>query len=352
MNSWIESHQSLAGHAKTRRAARLLKVSRPAIVGHLHFLWWWAIDAAPSGDLTAFEPEDIAEEAGWDGDANEFVDALINCRTDGEDSKGFLERTEEGKLLIHDWNDYAGKLVDKRNRDRDRKQKSRASFKVVDGHTQDCDTAKDVRVTSVGHPRDVHPCHADVHALQDRTGQDRTEQNIEGETQAEVEAKPTLPTLPSKSEDVTPEMIKAYERVVPPPKVIVAAHAVARHWPLGEAKKFYSHHEMKGWIPGNSKTKMKSWKAAMITWETSDFFPKSAAVAPSKDDDAVFGASPASNCVVPGFPEITAEVMERLQQRSAELTRQLTEESRAMLATHPMTPEQRSRLEHLTRRPQ
>jgi hypothetical protein len=185
-----------------------------------------------------------------------------------------------------------------------------------------------------------------------RTEQDRTGQNIEGETQAEVEAKPTLPTLPSKSEDVTPEMIKAYERVVPPPKVIVAAHAVARHWPLGEAKKFYSHHEMKGWIPGNSKTKMKSWKAAMITWETSDFFPKSAAVAPSKDDDAVFGASPASNCVVPGFPEITAEVMERLQQRSAELTRQLTEESRAMLATHPMTPEQRSRLEHLTRRPQ
>ena len=33
-----------------------------------------------------------------------------------------------------------------------------------------------------------------------------------------------------------------------------------------EAAKFIDHHTSKGWLIGNSKTKMKNWKAAVNTW--------------------------------------------------------------------------------------
>ena len=50
--AWIESHQELRHHYKTKRLARELKVTVAAAIGHLHCLWWWAIDFAPDGDLS------------------------------------------------------------------------------------------------------------------------------------------------------------------------------------------------------------------------------------------------------------------------------------------------------------
>lgn len=35
---------------------------------------------------------------------------------------------------------------------------------------------------------------------------------------------------------------------------------------FNEAEKFIDHHSSKGWLIGNSKTKMKDWKAAVRTW--------------------------------------------------------------------------------------
>src|SRR5688500_15173529 len=88
--AWIESHQELARHPKTRKAARLLGTSVPAVVGHLHCLWHWALDWAPYGDLTGFDVEQIADAGLWDGDAQTFVDALVECGVSGE--PGYLEQ--------------------------------------------------------------------------------------------------------------------------------------------------------------------------------------------------------------------------------------------------------------------
>jgi hypothetical protein len=46
---WIESHTNLARHPKTRRLCRLLDVSVPAAIGHLHLFWHWVLEFAPSG---------------------------------------------------------------------------------------------------------------------------------------------------------------------------------------------------------------------------------------------------------------------------------------------------------------
>lgn len=135
---WIESHQSLRDHPKLIRAARRLKITRPQLIGHLHCLWWWALDYAQDGDLSAYAVEDIADAAEWTGDAADFVGALAETARIG-DRPGFLEKQESGAFLIHDWYDYAGKLLDKRAMDAARKRASRRqdSSDASAGHPQD-----------------------------------------------------------------------------------------------------------------------------------------------------------------------------------------------------------------------
>ena len=117
--AWIESHQSLGKHKKLLRLAGLLKVKRVQLVGHLHYLWWWGMDNADIdgrlGDVTAFE---IAEAAEWEGDPEEFVEALV--------SVGFVEIID-GQYTLHDWYDYAGKLNERREKERERSRLRRAT---------------------------------------------------------------------------------------------------------------------------------------------------------------------------------------------------------------------------------
>ena len=112
--AWIESHQEVGRHPKTKKLARLLGVSLPAAVGHLHYLWWWALDFAPSGTLEKFDEYDIADAVHWDGEPEKLVDALTDV--------GYLDRDGNGVLRIHDWGEYAGKLLEKRAKDRARKR--------------------------------------------------------------------------------------------------------------------------------------------------------------------------------------------------------------------------------------
>lgn len=111
--AWIESHQEVGRHPKTKKLARLLGVSLPAAVGHLHYLWWWALDFAQDGGLDKYDADDIADAMQWDGDADQLVGALI--------ASGHIDETDDG-LVVHDWSEYAGKLLERRAKDRERKR--------------------------------------------------------------------------------------------------------------------------------------------------------------------------------------------------------------------------------------
>jgi hypothetical protein len=111
--AWIESHQSLGGHLKLRRLARELRIHRAQAIGHLHFLWWWALDNAPTGNLSALAPAEIAEVAEWPGSEDQFLAALKSC--------GWIDENGE----IHDWADYAGKIVTSRQSNRERQRLAR-----------------------------------------------------------------------------------------------------------------------------------------------------------------------------------------------------------------------------------
>ena len=106
--AWLKSHEELPTHAKTRKAARLLGISIPQMVGHLHLLWWWTMNHAPSGDLSMASADDIADAALWQGDADAFISALETCSVTG--GYGFLARTEDG-LFVNDWDQHGGTIL-------------------------------------------------------------------------------------------------------------------------------------------------------------------------------------------------------------------------------------------------
>lgn len=201
--AWIESHQTLANHPKTLKLARVLNVPRVTAVGHLHFLWWWALDYAQSGDLSGFEAMDIAVAADWQGEPEAFVVGLQRA--------GFLD--DDGQ--IHDWDEYAGRLIERRRADAERKRAARS---------------QDVRRTSTGHPED---------GVRNRTVPNRTQQNRtepdHGESGADAPAKPKRAT--QVPEDWTPGETDEAWAV----KAGFGAEDVARETP-----KFVRHHRSKG----------------------------------------------------------------------------------------------------------
>lgn len=135
--AYIESHQELARHPKTKKAARKLGISIPTMIGHLHLLWWWCVDYAEDGNLTKFDAEDIAEAALWEGDAETFLEALVACGTGG--GAGFIDVAHvDGAvtLHIHDWYEYTGMLIERREKNRDRMRAARAKTKEQDVHAR------------------------------------------------------------------------------------------------------------------------------------------------------------------------------------------------------------------------
>ena len=128
--SWIESNQEVGRHPKTKKLARLLEVSVVTAVGHLHYLWWWAMDFAQDGYIGKYDDFDIAEACLWAGDHQSFVEALLQS--------GFVDKTESG-LLIHDWFEYAGRLIIQKEIKREKTNERVKRFRDKSGKTCNAD---------------------------------------------------------------------------------------------------------------------------------------------------------------------------------------------------------------------
>lgn len=123
--AWLRVHQSLVNHRKTLAAAHDLNIPTVYLIGHLVTLWLWCIDNAPDGDLTNISSQDIALIAQWGGDPDLFLNAITGNETT---RPRFLERIQ-GRLQIHDWYDYTGKLIEQREANKERMRAARAKHK-------------------------------------------------------------------------------------------------------------------------------------------------------------------------------------------------------------------------------
>jgi hypothetical protein len=114
--AWIELHQAVWTHRKTFELAGILNLDETYAAAHVIRLWTWALDNAPDGVLSTCSARAIAYGAGWRGsDAETFVEALVHV--------GWLDEN----LTIHDWDKYAGRLIDRRAANAERMRSVRAT---------------------------------------------------------------------------------------------------------------------------------------------------------------------------------------------------------------------------------
>ncbi|MBC2732810.1 MAG: hypothetical protein HF981_00445 [Desulfobacteraceae bacterium] len=97
MNSDIRVSICFKGHRKRKKLDRLL--GHPS-AGYLVDLWIGAALSRPEGVLTGWTETDIEIVAGWDGEPDKFTQALI--------SVGFIDQSEDGTLVLHDWEEHQG----------------------------------------------------------------------------------------------------------------------------------------------------------------------------------------------------------------------------------------------------
>lgn len=156
--AWIEVHQSLLTHRKTLRLCRLLKMDKFSVTGRLMALWCWALDNAQDGFIHTGDSDLLADVMGWDEPTRELIAALQVA--------GFIDMVEEG-YQIHDWNDYAGKLIDRRERNklsmrvaREREKAERVVHVDATSETRD-DTCK-ATVPNPTQPNSTQPYNGEI----------------------------------------------------------------------------------------------------------------------------------------------------------------------------------------------
>lgn len=127
--AWIELHQSLFTHRKTIDAAARLDLPEVYIVGHIAAIWTWALDNAPNGVIRAASRV-IERVAQWPGEKGALVATLV--------AVGFLREAEpEEAYEIHDWHEYAGRLIERREKNAERMKSARsASLQPEKTHVQ------------------------------------------------------------------------------------------------------------------------------------------------------------------------------------------------------------------------
>ncbi len=188
--AWLELHQTLPQNKKTLRLMSLLRIDTPQAVGHLCMLWLWAIDNAPEGDLKPFLDGEIAYIAGWKKKPSDFVEALM--------ASGFLNAEKE----IHDWCNYAGKLIDKRKSDAERKKQTR---QMSNGHPTD------IQRTSNGSPTEVAGNSTVPYSTVHKDLKDST---YAREKSVEIDDDENPEKAPSKTEEAFNQFWEAYPRKI------------------------------------------------------------------------------------------------------------------------------------------
>lgn len=119
--AWIQVHQTLKDHRKVYAVADALDVDPAHALGLIVSFWLWALDNTPSGSLEGISNRMIARAAQWSGNADEFVETLKTAE--------FLDETPDGELELHDWQEYTGALIGKREAEKQRSKKRRAAAK-------------------------------------------------------------------------------------------------------------------------------------------------------------------------------------------------------------------------------
>lgn len=214
--AWIELHQTLPRHPKLLRLAGRLRIHPAQAAGHLTFLWLWTLDYAPTGDLSAFGPAEISAAACFPGDAEQFHRALLET--------GWLD--DGGQ--VHDWHEYAGRIIEERAQSKERMRAYRERQKTVRSGSPT--VTPNVRVTN-----------------SERSG-------LPNPTQPN-------PTVPNHN---THTARTSAPRFTPPTREELDLEAAKIGLPPNEVDAFVGYYGANGWRVGRNP--MRSWQHALSGW--------------------------------------------------------------------------------------
>jgi hypothetical protein len=91
---------------KYKKLSRRLNLRHYQTTGLLEDLWHLTARETPQGNVGKLSNADIALAVDYEGDADELIVALIECR--------WLDRSELYRLVVHDWHEHADDAVKKR----------------------------------------------------------------------------------------------------------------------------------------------------------------------------------------------------------------------------------------------
>ena len=98
--------RTLKDHRKLFDAADQLEVEPPHMMGCSSRSGCGPSTTPRPASLVDITPRMISRAAQWDGDPEKLAKTLIRA--------GWIDEKEDGTLEIHDWYEYAGKLIDQR----------------------------------------------------------------------------------------------------------------------------------------------------------------------------------------------------------------------------------------------
>ena len=142
MDAWIKVYHTLSDHPKVYALSDALKIEQFAAVGIVVCLWTWAVIHAPDGDLSRFPDAAVARACQWHKAPASLVKSLTEC--------GFLD----GDRRIHDWDEYAGALIESAQASKEKARQRVAAFRA-----RNADVTRNSGVTQ---PQQNQPCNADV----------------------------------------------------------------------------------------------------------------------------------------------------------------------------------------------
>ncbi len=124
---WLRVEVGVHRHRKTYALARALGISRAEVVGILSGLWSYASEQHADGEISALDWEAFAEQIGFamrQSDGERWVDLLNEELRDYLVAAGFVDKARD-RYFLHDWEDFQGKLVERRATERERSARRR-----------------------------------------------------------------------------------------------------------------------------------------------------------------------------------------------------------------------------------
>lgn len=189
---YVPVHAGLFAHRKLGRLSARLGIAEVAAVGHLVSLWTSALQQTTDGVLRRWDEFDVARSSRWVGKPSDLLEALVAegwleaAIPDTVDDAG--EVIPEGTLMVRGWEDYAGRGMQYREKEKRRKADARA--------------AKKGAVPKVS--TDKAPLSVDVPRQRNETKRNETELKEEEEGGGALAPKPVAALAQSELEDLPP----------------------------------------------------------------------------------------------------------------------------------------------------